>query len=115
MHLALQCKRYVHPVWNTQDGCPSGAGTPWGTSYVPKEVDLTLQNSDTWFYVEGRGYRSLPEMVGIYHDSVGHGGNMLLNVAPPPNSTLPAAAMRTYAALGRFIQGFPQNGAWGIP
>ena len=52
-----------YPVWNTQDGCPSGAGTPDGASYVPKEVDLTLQNSDTWFYKEGMGYRSLSEMV----------------------------------------------------
>jgi len=44
-----------YPVWNTQDGCSSGAGTPFGKSYVPKEVDLTLQNSDTWFYHEGTG------------------------------------------------------------
>jgi alpha-L-fucosidase len=92
-----------YPVWNTQDGCPSGAGTPDGVNYVPKEVDLTLQNSDTWFFKEGVGYRSLAEMVGIYHDSVGHGGNMLLNIAPPPNSTLPEAAMAEYAALGTFI------------
>lgn len=121
-----------------------GAGSATGESYVPKEVDLTLQNSDTsvlcrpyccwralarrecqsviaaradcvdaccligapdrWFYQEGRGYRSLPEMVSIYHDSVGHGGNMLLNIAPPPNSTMPQEAMDIYAALGRFIR-----------
>ena len=56
------------------------------------------------FYQEGRGYRSLSEMVSIYHDSVGHGGNMLLNIAPPPNSTLPQTAMDTYAALGDFIK-----------
>eukprot|EP01043_Picozoa_sp_COSAG02_P034779 COSAG02_NODE_2452_length_8826_cov_16.362668_5_plen_225_part_00 len=29
---------------------------------------------------------------------------MLLNVAPPPNSTLPQKAMDTYAALGNFIR-----------
>ena len=121
-----------------------GAGSATGESYVPKEVDLTLQNSDTsvlcrpyycwralarrecqsviagradcvdaccligapdrWFYQEGRGYRSLPEMVSIYHDSVGHGGNMLLNIAPPPNSTMPQEAMDIYAALGSFIR-----------
>ena len=93
-----------YPVWNTQTGCAPGAGTADGKDYVPKEVDLTLQNSDTWFYQEGRGYRSLPEMVSIYHDSVGHGGNMLLNIAPPPNSTLPETAMATYKALGDFIR-----------
>eukprot|EP00040_Diaphanoeca_grandis_P004874 m.30447 g.30447 ORF g.30447 m.30447 type:complete len:719 (-) comp16287_c0_seq1:149-2305(-) len=100
-----------YPVWNTQTGCPSGAGSVDGTSYVPKEVDLTLQNSDTWFYEEGRGYRSLSEMVGIYHDSVGHGGNMLLNLAPPPNSTIPDVAMDTYAALGNFISECYGHGA----
>ena len=57
-----------------------------------------------WFYQEGRGYRSLAEMVSIYHDSVGHGGNMLLNVAPPPYSTIPQVAMDIYAALGSFIR-----------
>jgi alpha-L-fucosidase len=52
---------------------------------------------------EGRGYRPLAEMVGIYHDSVGKGGNMLLNVAPPMNSTLPRAAIQTYQALGEWV------------
>lgn len=99
------------PIWNTQTGCASGAGTPYGSQYVPKEVDLTLQNDDTWFYREGTGYRSLKEMVGIYHDSVGRGGNMLLNIAPPINSTLPAAAMDTYAALGAFIRNCYGDGA----
>ena len=37
-----------YPVWATQTGCASGAGSAIGTSFVPKEVDLTLQNSDTW-------------------------------------------------------------------
>lgn len=36
-----------YPVWSTQTGCASGAGSAIGESYVPKEVDLTLQNSDT--------------------------------------------------------------------
>lgn len=67
------------------------------------QVDLTLQNADTWFYREGTGYRSLAEMASIYHDSVGHGGNMLLNVAPPPNSTLPAVAVQRYRDLGAWV------------
>ena len=94
-----------------------------GTSYVPKEIDLTLQNSDTWFYQPGRGYRSLEEMVSIYHDSVGYvfitlriitntlhnqthsfGGNMLLNLAPMPDSSIPTNATKLYRALGDFIR-----------
>eukprot|EP00939_MAST-03C_sp_MAST-3C-sp1_P002314 g2314.t1 len=84
-----------HAVWNTDTGCPAdgSAGNVSGTSYMPKEVDLTLQNGDTWFYDETKGYRTLKEMISIYHDSVGLGGNMLLNLAPPHNSTLPDIAM----------------------
>jgi hypothetical protein len=93
-----------YPLWNTQTGCPSGAGTVDGSAFVPKEVDLTLQHSDTWFYREGTGYRSLAEMVDIYHDSVGVGANMLLNVAPPMNASLPQTAMDTYAQLGAFTR-----------
>ena len=44
------------PVWNPQSGCGSGGGSPSGTSFIPKEADLTLQAADTWFYQEGRGY-----------------------------------------------------------
>ena len=95
-----------YPVWNTDNTnpCPTdgGPGIMNGSSYIPKEVDLTLQNSDTWFFQDGRGYRSLLELVRIYHDSVGHGGNMLLNLAPPHNSTLPDDAMELYSKLGKF-------------
>jgi alpha-L-fucosidase len=94
------------PVWDSADSCADIGtnGAPLGSAmFLPYEVDLTLQNADTWFYEEGRGYRSLPEMAAIYHDSVGRGGNMLLNVAPPPNGTLPPAAVARYAQLGAFV------------
>eukprot|EP00729_Bicosta_minor_P010054 gene10054-18971_t len=81
-------------------------GTESGHAPEPErrlESDLTLQNSDTWFYQGRVGYRSLAEMVGIYHTTVGHGTTMLLNVAPPPNSTLPSTAIQEYAKLGKFI------------
>eukprot|EP00039_Didymoeca_costata_P003983 m.70841 g.70841 ORF g.70841 m.70841 type:complete len:699 (+) comp12173_c0_seq1:61-2157(+) len=98
-----------YPIWNTDTGCTSSGGSINGKMYLPREVDLTLQRSDTWFY-NGIGYRSLGEMISIYHDSVGHGGNMLLNVAPAPNSSLPDEAMNLYASLGSFIQECYGNG-----
>ena len=39
----------------------------------------------------------------IYEDTVGLGANMLLNIAPPINGTIPAIAMATYAALGAWV------------
>lgn len=43
-------------------------------------------------------------MVAIYEHSVGLGGNMLLNIAPPPNSSLPTSAVKTYRDLGLYIR-----------
>tara|TARA_B110000091_G_C13759782_1_gene451553 strand:- start:142 stop:1533 length:1392 start_codon:yes stop_codon:yes gene_type:complete len=98
-----------YPIWNNNNVPVDCGGGAWegdinGTSYLPKEVDLTLQKSDTWFYQENMGYKTLDELISIYHDSVGLGGNMLLNLAPPHHSTLPDEAMELYAALGRFTK-----------
>jgi len=79
-------------------------GTPLGSIYTPYEVDVTLENADTWFYKSGAGYKTFPELVGIYHDSVGHGGNLLLNLAPTANTSIPQVAMDLYAKLGDFVR-----------
>ena len=52
----VSTERYVTFLWCSQHRSQSntnksgGVGDVNGTSYVPKEIDLTLQNSDTWFY-----------------------------------------------------------------
>eukprot|EP01052_Picozoa_sp_SAG31_P003772 SAG31_NODE_148_length_22511_cov_20.369266_20_plen_261_part_00 len=58
--------------------------------------------ADSWFYSEAAGYKSIVELAGQYHDSVGHGGNLLLNIAPPTNTTIPETAMKLYAQLGNW-------------
>eukprot|EP00940_MAST-03C_sp_MAST-3C-sp2_P002652 g2652.t1 len=113
MWIGTESGHAPYPVWNTDTGCPAdgSAGNVSGITYIPKEVDLTLQNGDTWFFSEQAGYRSLDEMISIYHESVGHGGNMLLNLAPPHNSTLPDAAIRLYQQLGDFVRTCYGDGA----
>ncbi len=49
-----------------QDGCGTAAeGSPSGTRFLPFEVDCTLQNSDTWFFQEGIGYKTIEELVSV--------------------------------------------------
>jgi len=97
-----------YPTWSTCDdkGCfRGGAGSPNGNNFVPPEVDCTLQNGDTWFYDGNVGVRPLQELISMYHDSVGHNGNLLLDMAPTTEGVLPPEAVERYKQLGDFIRG----------
>ena len=106
-----------YPLWYTRDVCGTAAtGSAMGAKiYMPYEVDCTLQVADSWFYSETAGYKSIVELAGQYHDSVGHGGNLLLNLAPPTNTTIPAKAMRLYAQLGNWTRRCYGEGAMAAP
>ena len=95
-----------YPLWYERDACgtASGGSAMGSKIYMPYEVDCTVQYADSWFYREGEGYKSIVELAGQYHDSVGHGGNLLLNVAPPSNTSLPAPVVQRYAELGNWTR-----------
>ena len=90
------------PTWST--GVSYGAGNPNSTVWDPAECDTTLQNGDNWFYDPSAGLRSLSELVNVYHATVGRNGNLLLDIAPMPNGSIPADAKLRYAELGGWIR-----------
>ena len=59
------------PNWST--GYSKG-GDPDANIYQPGECDTTLQNGDQWFYNAKVGIRSLPELLNVYHGTVGRNG-----------------------------------------
>ena len=95
-----------YPLWYSRDVCGmASTGEAMGEKiYMPYEVDCTVQYADSWFYHDKLGYKSIVELAGQYHDSVGHGGNLLLNLAPPPNTSIPAVVMKRYAELGNWTR-----------
>ncbi|GCE45376.1 alpha-L-fucosidase [Thermosporothrix hazakensis] len=56
---------------------------PETARYIPAEMD-TVINRSGWFWHPNsqEQLRSLDELVGVYYRSVGHGANLLLNLAP---------------------------------
>lgn len=84
--------------------CPAG-GDPASSDFCPAECDGTLQAGDEWFYIENWPLRPLAELQGVYNGCLGHNANLLLDIAPPPNSTVVAAHAAGYAALGGWIRG----------
>lgn len=74
-------------VWETNP-----ASLPAGGAYRPAEVD-TVINRAGWFWHAGSEtkIRSLQELLGVYYRSVGHGCNLLLNLAPNGDGRLEPA------------------------
>eukprot|EP00051_Salpingoeca_urceolata_P033457 m.20744 g.20744 ORF g.20744 m.20744 type:complete len:460 (+) comp6257_c0_seq1:125-1504(+) len=102
------------PTWSTGScgrgnakcsDCSGGnGGDPSSPDWCPAEVDSTLQVSDTWFYVKGKAVHTLAELQAMYHSSLGRNSNWLLDIAPPPSSTVAPIHMTQYQALGDWIR-----------
>jgi len=84
-------------TWDT--GTHYGGGNPNSSVWNPPESDTTLQLGDNWFYTPV-GIRSLDQLVQVYHTTVGRNTNLLLDIAPLPNGSIPHYAKSRYAEFG---------------
>lgn len=74
---------------------------------LPLETCQTMNGM--WGYkVEDQNYKSVDELIRLLVRTSGKGANLLLNVGPQPDGTLPAAALERMQALGAWLK---QNGA----
>lgn len=99
-----------YPCWSTVrwDGKstpPEGRGDPDGNIWCPAEVDVSILRP-RWFWYPGsdRDVLSLDALTEIYYLSVGHGCNLLLNIAPDPHGELPVAQLDRLRAFGERIR-----------
>lgn len=74
-------------------------------TFLPAEMDTTI-NRAGWFWHEGStgSIRSLAELLGVYYRSVGHGANLLLNLAPNRHGLLEEAEVRRLGELAAEIR-----------
>ncbi len=98
------------PCWNTvdRDGQPvapdqregQGAGLCW----LPAECDCRMR-ARNWFYSDQDvdTVKSLEELLGLYHYSVGRGCNLLLNVGPDRRGLLPEPDAVRLRELGQAL------------
>ncbi|MCC3377268.1 alpha-L-fucosidase [Cohnella sp. REN36] len=101
-----------YPCWNTAEAARlsmfthASAGWLDGTpKWVPAECDVPIREQH-WFWHPGAEDRlhTLEHLIDVYYRSVGHGCNLLLNVAPDDRGLLPEADARRVLELGEEIR-----------
>jgi alpha-L-fucosidase len=69
----------------------------------PWQTDTSLSNR-SWGYVEGDTYKSPEVVIHQLADVVSKNGNLLMNVGPKPDGTIPDGAAKTLLAVGEWLK-----------
>lgn len=86
-----------YPCWNTAEAARVSMFTddmttwlPETSNWVPVECDVPIRNQK-WFWHAGEEdcIRPLEELIRIYYHSIGHGANLLINLAPDNTGKIP--------------------------
>jgi len=80
---------------------------------VPKQTDPSLQKlygqlsgPNTWGYVAGMTYYNPAAIIHQFIDRVSKNGNLLLNICPMADGTIPKEQQDTLMAIGTFLKQF---------
>ncbi|WP_318153069.1 alpha-L-fucosidase [Metabacillus arenae] len=101
-----------YPWWNTRSNAKismfSDDSVKWlpGTpNWLPAECDVSIRGNH-WFWQENdeSSLRSLDDLLSIYYCSVGHGTNLLLNVAPDNRGLIPEEEKKRVLEFGDEIR-----------
>jgi len=57
----------------------------------------------SWGFIENDVYKSPSDLINNFVDIVSKNGGLLLNVGPPPNGTIPTAAVNTLLEMGSWL------------
>ncbi|MEU6198502.1 alpha-L-fucosidase [Streptomyces sp. NPDC047061] len=66
-------------------------------------------SSSSWCYTQGIGYYSTQQMLHSFLDRVSKNGNLLLNIAPMADGTIPQAQKDILLGIGDYLQRFGES------
>ena len=73
------------------------------TVFAPAECDCKIRKN--WFYdLDENSLKSVDELMGMYHLSVGRGSNLLLNAGPDERGLLPERDVKRLSEFGSEIE-----------
>lgn len=95
-------------VLNSRIGPYGDYATPeQGVPIVPPDGpwELCLTMNDTWGYQEhDANYKTANQLIRIFADVIGMGGNLLLNIGPRADGTIPGQERAVLEAFGRWTR-----------
>lgn len=91
-----------YPMWAT--GCSSSTGSPNASNVCPVGVDTTLQLFDRWFWMPDVPIRTLQDLIGVYHHSVGNNGVLELDFAIDRSGNVDPIHAARYREFGNWIR-----------
>ncbi|MFI7400540.1 alpha-L-fucosidase [Streptomyces sp. NPDC049541] len=98
-------------VFDYERGGPADITTPYWLT------DDSISSS-SWCYTQGIGYYSIQQMLHSFIDRVSKNGNMLLNIAPMADGTIPQAQKDVLLGIGdhlkRFGESIYSTRAWSV-
>ncbi|MEU8036519.1 alpha-L-fucosidase [Streptosporangium sp. NPDC049078] len=89
-------------VYDYERGGPAGIQTPYWLT------DDSISSS-SWCYTNGIGYYSLNAMLHSLIDRVSKNGNMLLNIAPTADGTIPSGQRTILLGIGDYLRRFGES------
>ncbi|MFI1050018.1 alpha-L-fucosidase [Streptomyces griseoruber] len=66
-------------------------------------------SSSSWCYTQGIGYYSIPQMLHSFLDRISKNGNVLLNIAPMADGTIPQAQKDILLGIGDHLKRFGES------
>lgn len=89
-------------VFDYERGGPADLTTPYWLT------DDSISNS-SWCYTQGIGYYSIQQMLHSFIDRVSKNGNVLLNIAPMADGTIPQAQKDILLGIGDYLKRFGES------
>ena len=78
----------------------------------PWQTDTSISDK-SWGYIEGDTYKSAASVMANLVDIVAKNGNLLMNVGPAPNGSIPAAAVAAFESVGGWLAGGAEEAIFG--
>ncbi len=94
----------THPQGIEEDPSTLNTGIEGADTWFPAETDVSIRKGWYWSQESDDTVKSPNDLLKIYHESVGHNTNLLLNFAPDRRGQIHPAESRSILQFGKWLR-----------